>query len=84
MVKWKMGRIERGPAGARPEKVAMAPSRCGSTHNMASNIKVAVRVRPANNREIGDNTRIVVDVVDDKMLVFDPKEEVKPFFYQRV
>lgn len=51
---------------------------------MAANIKVVVRVRPLNTREVEKNTRVVVDVVDDKMLVFDPKEEARPFFYQGV
>ncbi|KOB60298.1 putative kinesin heavy chain, partial [Operophtera brumata] len=77
-----MVKVERGPAGARPTTGPPAPSKCGSTHNTASNIKVAVRVRPANDRELGDNTRVVVDVVDDTMLVFDPKEEDRPFYYQ--
>ncbi|CAH0407605.1 unnamed protein product [Chilo suppressalis] len=62
----------------------VAPSKCGSTQNMAANIKVVVRVRPLNDRELQQNSRVVVDVVDDKMLVFDPKEEIRPFFYQGV
>ncbi|KAI8428722.1 hypothetical protein MSG28_007420 [Choristoneura fumiferana] len=60
------------------------PSKCGSTLNMAANIKVVVRVRPLNEKERGANSRVVVDVVDDTMLVFDPKEELRPFFYQGV
>lgn len=60
------------------------PSMCGSTLNMAANIKVVVRVRPLNEKERGANSRVVVDVVDDTMLVFDPKEEMRPFFYQGV
>lgn len=79
-----MVRIEKGSAAVRPRTGALAPSKCGSTQNMGSNIKVAVRVRPLNDRELGENTRIVVDVVDDSMLVFDPKEEIRPFFYQGV
>lgn len=62
----------------------LVPSRCGSTQKMAANVRVLVRVRPLNNREIEKHNRIVVDVVDDKMLVFDPKEEIRPFFYQGV
>lgn len=79
-----MVRVEKGPGAGRPKTGALVPSKCGSTQNMASNIKVAVRVRPLNDRELGENTRIVVDVVDDKMLVFDPKEEIRPFFYQGI
>lgn len=80
---YKMVRIEKGPASTRA-KVPLLPSECGSKLNMASNIKVAVRVRPLNNRELGDNCRIVVDVVDEKMLVFDPEEEIGPLYNQGV
>lgn len=51
---------------------------------MTANINVVVRVRPLNNKEMELNNRIVVDVVDDNMLVFDPKEEIRPFYYQGV
>ncbi|XP_049865689.1 kinesin-like protein KIF18A isoform X2 [Pectinophora gossypiella] len=62
----------------------LVPSKCGSTQKMAANVKVVVRVRPMNERERERNSRTVVDVVDDKMLVFDPKEEDRPFFYKGV
>ncbi|XP_053602669.1 kinesin-like protein KIF18A isoform X2 [Plodia interpunctella] len=75
-----MVKMEKRPGLAS----ALVPSKCGSTQNMASNIKVVVRVRPLNERELEQNSRIVVDVVDDRMLVFDPKEEIRPFFYQGV
>ncbi|XP_038210713.1 kinesin-like protein KIF18A isoform X1 [Zerene cesonia] len=75
-----MVKFERGPGGPK----LAAPSRSGSTQNMAANIKVVVRVRPMNSKEMEQNNRIVVDVVDDRMLVFDPKEEIRPFFYQGV
>ncbi|XP_041976357.1 kinesin-like protein KIF18A isoform X2 [Aricia agestis] len=61
-----------------------APSKQGSTQKMAAHVKVVVRVRPINQKEIEHNNRIVVEVVDDKMLVFDPKEESRPFFYHGV
>ncbi|XP_061378033.1 kinesin-like protein KIF18A isoform X2 [Danaus plexippus] len=80
-----MVKIERGPGLGGPKGVpTLVPSRSGSTQNMAANIRVVVRVRPLNDREKEQNNRIVVDVVDDKMLVFDPKEEMRPFFYQGV
>lgn len=63
---------------------ALVPSRSGATQNMSSNIKVVIRVRPPNSKELEANNRVVVDVVDDKMLVFDPKVEHLPFFYQGV
>ncbi|XP_046391438.1 kinesin-like protein KIF18A [Ischnura elegans] len=47
------------------------------------NIKVVIRVRPLNSD--GDqNTRAVIKVVDDKMLMFDPKEEEEDFYFQGV
>jgi len=47
-------------------------------------IKVIVRVRPSNERELQDNSRTVIQVVDDKMLIFDPKEQATPFFFHNV
>lgn len=47
-------------------------------------IKVIVRVRPYNEREMQDNHRTVIEVVDDKMLIFDPKEKQAPFFFHNV
>lgn len=63
---------------------ALVPSRSGSTQNMAANITVVVRVRPLNERELGHNSRTVVQVIDENHLVFDPKEDLPPFFYQGV
>lgn len=80
-----MVKIEKGPALGKLKTSSMhAPSKSGSTQNMAANIKVVVRVRPLNEKEMELNNRVVIDVVDDKMLVFDPKEEMRPFFYQGV
>lgn len=47
-------------------------------------IKVIVRVRPHNERELQDNSRTVIEVVDDRMLIFDPKEQATPFFFHNV
>ncbi|XP_011858826.1 PREDICTED: LOW QUALITY PROTEIN: kinesin-like protein KIF18A [Vollenhovia emeryi] len=47
-------------------------------------IQVIVRVRPPNERELQDNCRTVIEVVDDKMLIFDPKEHETPFFFRNV
>lgn len=80
-----MVKIEKGPALGKPKiSSVLAPSKSGSTQKMAANIKVVVRVRPLNEKEMELNNRVVIDVVDDKMLVFDPKEEMRPFFYQGV
>lgn len=81
-----MVKMERGPVpnGLKGSATSLVPSKSGSTQNMAANIKVVVRVRPLNDKEMQQNSRVVVDVVDDRMLVFDPKEEMRPFFYQGV
>ncbi|XP_032668092.1 kinesin-like protein KIF18A [Odontomachus brunneus] len=47
-------------------------------------IKVIVRIRPHNERELQDNSRTVIETVDDKMLIFDPKEKETPFFFHNV
>lgn len=81
-----MVKVESGAGSARKQGVSddLMPSRCGSTQKMAANVKVVVRVRPMNAKELDRCSRVVVDVVDDKLLVFDPKEEAQPFFYQGV
>lgn len=80
-----MVRMEKGPGlGGMKGSTGLLPSRTGSTQNLAANVKVVVRVRPLNEREQEQHNRILVDVVDDTMLVFDPKEEMRPFFYQGV
>lgn len=40
-----------------------------------SNMKVVVRVRPENEMEIRSNCETVIKVLDDHVLVFDPKDE---------
>ncbi|XP_023280052.1 kinesin-like protein KIF18A isoform X1 [Seriola lalandi dorsalis] len=53
--------------------------------NVCSHVKVVVRVRPTNDREKRENCRNVVQVVDNHMLIFDPKEEdMSCFGSQRV
>jgi len=48
-----------------------------------ANIRVAVRVRPENEREmVNACNRNIIEVVDGRMLVFDPKEDREDFFYQ--
>lgn len=43
--------------------------------DVCSHVKVVVRVRPTNESEKRENCRNVVQVVDNHMLIFDPKEE---------
>ncbi|XP_042858518.1 kinesin-related protein 13-like [Penaeus japonicus] len=49
-----------------------------------ANLKVVVRVRPQNQREQDCNARCIVKLVDDHMMVFDPKEEDEEFFFRGV
>ncbi|KAM4743884.1 kinesin-like protein KIF18A isoform 1-T2 [Anableps anableps] len=44
-------------------------------NDVCSHVKVVVRVRPTNDSEKRENCRNVVQVVDNHMLIFDPKEE---------
>uniref|UniRef100_A0A7N8YC36 Kinesin-like protein n=1 Tax=Mastacembelus armatus TaxID=205130 RepID=A0A7N8YC36_9TELE len=53
--------------------------------DVCSHVKVVVRVRPANDSEKRENCRNVVQVVDNHILIFDPKEEdMSCFGSQRV
>lgn len=47
-----------------------------------SNMKVVVRVRPENEMEMRSNCETVVKVLDEHVLVFDPKEDNDPAFQQ--
>ncbi|XP_020816915.1 kinesin-like protein KIF18A [Drosophila serrata] len=47
-----------------------------------TNIKVAVRVRPYNARELEQKQRSIVKVMDRSALLFDPDEEDDEFFFQ--
>ncbi|KAI4471330.1 kinesin-related [Holotrichia oblita] len=55
-----------------------------SSAKASANIKVVVRVRPPNEKESGENSRMVVKVINDQLLVFDPEEDTQPFFYHGV
>ncbi|XP_053721433.1 kinesin-like protein KIF18A isoform X2 [Synchiropus splendidus] len=48
--------------------------------DVCSHVKVVVRVRPASENEKRENCRNVVQVVDNHMLIFDPKEEDQACF----
>ncbi|XP_023028699.2 uncharacterized protein [Leptinotarsa decemlineata] len=67
-------------------KVVSRPNSGTSTSRTpaVANIKVVVRVRPPNGSEREENCRIVVKVVDDQMLIFDPKEDTQGFFFHGV
>ncbi|KAM8895291.1 kinesin-like protein KIF18A isoform 2-T3 [Spinachia spinachia] len=54
-------------------------------NDVCSHVKVVVRVRPFNEKENRENCRNVVQVVDNHMLIFDPKEpDASCFGSQRV
>lgn len=60
-----------------------APKRRRSGNNLPSpgaRVNVAVRVRPLRDREA--ETSSIIRVVDDRCLVFDPKAEAEPFYFQ--
>ncbi|XP_054626789.1 kinesin-like protein KIF18A [Dunckerocampus dactyliophorus] len=53
--------------------------------NVCSHVKVVVRVRPPNNGERCEKFRNVVQVIDNHMIIFDPKEaDVSCFGSQRL
>lgn len=68
-------------SSASSNAAANAPARADVSE---ISIKVIVRIRPHNERELQDNSRIVIETVDDRMLVFDPKEKETPFFFRNV
>ena len=95
--------LRNGSSGVGGSTSGASSSSSGG--GVAANIKVAVRVRPENRREMAGNYANVVRpvpnapdswleesvsfmiclkvrVIDDKMLVFDPKEEEEDFYYQ--
>ena len=51
-----------------------------STDQDNTNVKVVVRVRPENRAEVKTNFSTVVKVLDNHVLVFDPKDDTLPRF----
>lgn len=49
-------------------------------NDVCSHVKVVVRVRPENESERRENYQNVVQVVDNHMLIFDPKQEDESCF----
>ncbi|XP_014669233.1 PREDICTED: kinesin-like protein KIF18A [Priapulus caudatus] len=61
------------------------PRRCDTAPAVpapSSNVRVVLRVRPENSQENAGGYRNVVEVLDDHVLVFDPKVEQSPGFFQ--
>ncbi|XP_034255843.1 kinesin-like protein KIF18A [Thrips palmi] len=69
-----------GRAGARPAgRLGSRPA--SAMKGSSANMKVIVRVRPMSKRETENNSRVIVEAVDEKMVVFDPKKEEEDFFF---
>ncbi|XP_063240163.1 kinesin-like protein KIF18A isoform X2 [Bacillus rossius redtenbacheri] len=65
-----------------PNKLAKKKAHAAEPANeKPASMKVVVRVRPPNERELEGNVRKVVEVVSDEGLVFDPQEPEDLFFY---
>ncbi|XP_063986484.1 kinesin-like protein KIF18A [Diachasmimorpha longicaudata] len=75
---------KRRSGGIKPSTSGGTMKSVTSENDGGTSIKVIVRVRPHNERESQDNHRTVIKVVDEKMLIFDPKVEENPFFYRGV
>ncbi|KAG0418634.1 hypothetical protein HPB47_004696 [Ixodes persulcatus] len=71
--------VSRGTKRLSAE-VGLGPRKRARSSAPSSRVNVAVRVRPANSREASAST--VVQVVDDRCLVFDPQEEAEPFYFK--
>ena len=76
----RLGNPRRRSAGGRAGRSSSAPG-SSSAGGVSSSIRVAVRVRPENSREKAGAYNNVINVVDDKMLIFDPKQEGENDFY---
>lgn len=80
----RLGKRRSGGNQFKPSTSGSTSRNLNSANESQTTIKVIVRVRPQNEREQQDNHRTVIKVVDEKMLIFDPKEEENPFFYRGV
>jgi len=74
----RLGTTRRRSVG-RAGNTTSAPA--SGSAGVAANIRVAVRVRPENSREKAGAFNNVINVVDEKMLIFDPKEDGEDVFY---
>ena len=76
-------RCKRSPFKVRRSPLAQGSSlRGGDTAGgISANIRVAVRVRPENEKELSGGYRNVIEVIDDRMLIFDPETNGDDFFF---
>lgn len=81
----KIGTTSSGGSSLKPSTSGSTDGLQSDNGSAAKSIRVIVRVRPPNEKESQrENHRPVIKVIDDKMLIFDPKEEESPFFYRGV
>ena len=71
-----------GRTGSASSATTLAAKGSAGAAGVAANIRVAVRVRPENSREQAGAYKNVINVVDEKMLIFDPKEDDEAFYFQ--
>ena len=79
-------RSKKSPFKARRSSLANKADSLGegngdTSGGVSANIRVAVRVRPENERELSGAYRNVIEVVDDRMLIFDPENNGDDFFF---
>jgi len=77
----RLGTTRRRSAGGRTGSSSSTSGSSSSAGGVSANIRVAVRVRPENSREKAGAFNNVINVVDDKMLIFDPKQDGEDDFY---
>ncbi|KZC07186.1 Kinesin-like protein KIF18A [Dufourea novaeangliae] len=80
----KIPRKQVSVNGTKPSTSGSTASSIQVKSGSQTSIKVIVRVRPQNDRELQGSCRTIIQVVDEKMIIFDPKEEANPFFYHGV
>ncbi|XP_071955031.1 kinesin-like protein KIF18A isoform X2 [Antedon mediterranea] len=51
------------------------------SNEKSTNVRVVIRVRPENSQEAESGSRNIIEVLDDQILIFDPKEQLSPQFY---
>lgn len=80
----RVGLVRSGGVSKALTRALPRPGSAATASSPSCNIRVVVRVRPSNDKEQEQNYHNVVNVVDDQMLVFDPKDEEAHFFYHGV
>lgn len=81
-IKKTVGRRRSGSPKKRLSRSSLGNDRSTDlSKDSNSNVKVVVRVRPQNERELERGQSSVIKVLDEHMLIFDPKEEANDFYF---